>query len=95
MSWINVLGYCAPLALFAVVLAFGTRRNVAETRRLNAVRRQAEGRCGCGWPDEVPHHLFVTAAPGYGTILPCPRTPVSASWGRIEAGTPASRLSVR
>lgn len=59
-SFINL-----PLAFFSLYLVQKCRRHEKKKAILNGEA------CWCGWPSKSGHKIFVTAAPGYGTLVDC------------------------
>lgn len=57
-----------PLACFNLYLV--ARSKLRDKQR---VQHEREGSpvCGCGYPQRDGHKLFITAAPGYGSIINC------------------------
>lgn len=80
-------GPAAVVAVIAILRWRGKEVAAPESRS-----DLAESLCGCGWTEPTKHILFVTARPGYGTILPCPGQPVRPSWGRIVSASAVPEL---
>lgn len=71
--WVGAPGLVnAPVALACLVLMHRARRLAPLVDRPG---------CGCPTPTDVPHEVFVTAPPGWGSVMAC--TPASRAAGVV------------
>lgn len=76
--WVAAPGIInAPLAVMSIYLIMSARGHESVAPTVDA------GCPYCGWREDSEHKIFITAPPGYGSVMPC--NEVTARYGHPQA----------